>query len=343
MLARISPIERSSQRRSVSFGDALWFLYCSLMQQSSMVPRGMSTRLLSLVWWLFALMLVSSYTANLAATATAKRMETPIEGAEDLSKQSRIRYGTLKKGSTMTFFKESKIETYERMWKSMSEEGGRRLVESSKEGISRVQHEEYAYLMESSMLEYAVERHCDLAQVGGLIDQKGYGIGLPKGSPYRAQISRAILRLQEKTILTELKNKWWKDKSHSCGAPMMGVDEDGGPVAGLALCLLGGLVSSTVFAITQFIASIWPRDETPIQSAPTLSALLSVAVLGIKAPGEVRRKFGRLDGVVEAADLEVTNSVLGRQRTKRAESLPTRKDRVRKRTLTPADMKALGF
>lgn len=60
------------------------------------------------------------------------------------------------------------------------------------------------------MLEYAVERDCELMQIGGLIDQKGYGIGLPKGSPYRELISTAILRLQEKTELTELKEKWWK-------------------------------------------------------------------------------------------------------------------------------------
>lgn len=32
----------------------------------------------------------------------------------------------------------------------------------------------------------------------------------PLGSPYRHAISTAILDLQEKTILTELKDKWWK-------------------------------------------------------------------------------------------------------------------------------------
>ncbi|CAJ0944038.1 unnamed protein product, partial [Mesorhabditis belari] len=93
-------------------------------------------------------------------------METPIEGAEDLSKQTKIRYGTLAKGSTMTFFNESKIETYERMWKAMSDGGGT-FVQNSREGIQRVKSEVYAYLMESSMLEYAVERDCELTQVRG--------------------------------------------------------------------------------------------------------------------------------------------------------------------------------
>ena len=95
------------------------------------------------------------------------------------------------------------------MWKLMESQPSL-FVKSSKEGIQRVKTSDYAYLMESSMLEYAIERDCELLQIGGLLDQKGYAIGLPKGSPHRELISTAILELQEKTVLTELKDKWWK-------------------------------------------------------------------------------------------------------------------------------------
>ncbi|KHJ97737.1 hypothetical protein OESDEN_02287 [Oesophagostomum dentatum] len=91
--------------------------------------------------------------------------------------------------------------------------------------------------MESSMLEYAVERDCELMQIGGLLDQKGYGIGLPKGSPYREEISRAILQLQEKTVLTELKEKWWKDKSVVCPAVVKKGTDDGGSIGGIFIIL----------------------------------------------------------------------------------------------------------
>ena len=33
--------------------------------------------------------------------------------------------------------------------------------------------------MESTSVEYTVERRCDLIQIGGLLDSKGYGIALP--------------------------------------------------------------------------------------------------------------------------------------------------------------------
>lgn len=56
-------------------------------------------------WWFFSLIIISSYTANLAAFLTVERMITPIEHAEDLAGQTEISYGTLESGSTMTFFR----------------------------------------------------------------------------------------------------------------------------------------------------------------------------------------------------------------------------------------------
>lgn len=81
-------------------------------------------------------------------------------------------------------------------------------------GIERVKKGKglYAFLMESTTIEYVVERECDLMQIGGLLDSKGYGIALPPGSPYRTPISSAILQLQEGGRLHVLKSLWWTKK-----------------------------------------------------------------------------------------------------------------------------------
>ena len=54
-------------------------------------------------------------------------------------------------------------------------------VKSNKEGVAKVIKEDgkYAFMMESTVVDYVVERQCQLTQVGGLLDNKGYGIGLP--------------------------------------------------------------------------------------------------------------------------------------------------------------------
>lgn len=54
--------------------------------------------------WAFTLIIISSYTANLAAFLTVQRMEVPIESPDDLADQTNIQYGTIHGGSTMTFF-----------------------------------------------------------------------------------------------------------------------------------------------------------------------------------------------------------------------------------------------
>ena len=55
--------------------------------------------------WAFTLIIISSYTANLAAFLTVQRMEVPIESVDDLADQTAIEYGTMHGGSTMTFFR----------------------------------------------------------------------------------------------------------------------------------------------------------------------------------------------------------------------------------------------
>ena len=65
----------------------------------------MSGRIVGSVWWFFTLIIISSYTANLAAFLTVERMQSPIESADDLAKQTEIKYGTVEGGSTMEFFR----------------------------------------------------------------------------------------------------------------------------------------------------------------------------------------------------------------------------------------------
>lgn len=47
-------------------------------------------------------------------------------------------------------------------------------------GVKRVDEEDYAFLMESTGIEYTIERYCNLDQVGNLLDNKGYGLAMRK-------------------------------------------------------------------------------------------------------------------------------------------------------------------
>ncbi|XP_075931735.1 glutamate receptor ionotropic, kainate 5-like [Anarhichas minor] len=267
LAARLSPYEWYNphpclrERRDVlenqyTLGNSLWFPVGGFMQQGSeIMPRALSTRCVSGVWWAFTLIIISSYTANLAAFLTVQRMVAPIESPDDLADQTNIQYGTIHGGSTMTFFMNSRYQTYQRMWNYMNSKQPSVFVKSTEEGIARVLNSKYAFLMESTMNEYYRSLNCNLTQIGGLLDTKGYGIGMPLGSPYRDEITLGILQLQESNRLEILKRRWWeggqclKEEDHR--AKGLGMEN----IGGIFVVLICGLIIAVFVAIMEFLWS----------------------------------------------------------------------------------------
>ncbi|XP_012936818.1 glutamate receptor ionotropic, kainate 2 [Aplysia californica] len=266
ILARFSPYEwynphpcnpdTDEVENTFDLSNSFWFTVGTLMQQGSDVnPRAVSTRIVGGTWWFFTLIIISSYTANLSAFLTVERMVSPIESAEDLLKQTDIEYGTRLSSSTLSFFMNSTIETYSRMYAYMKDRP-HVLSETYAQGIERVKQGNYAFFMENLMIDYQVQRDCDLMQVGGQLDSKGYGIGLPMNSPYRDKLSMAILELQEGGTIQKLYNKWWKDTGtcvredkKDSKANALGVQN----VGGIFVVLLLGLALAVIVAISEFI------------------------------------------------------------------------------------------
>uniref|UniRef100_A0A1B6LVB1 Ionotropic glutamate receptor C-terminal domain-containing protein n=1 Tax=Graphocephala atropunctata TaxID=36148 RepID=A0A1B6LVB1_9HEMI len=137
------------------------------------------------------------------------------------------------------------------MWQYMQDNYAVVMTKSNKEGVDRVlsDKEEYAFLMESASIDYEVQRKCQLRQVGHPLDQKGYGIVMPKKAWYRNILSSGVIKLQEKGKLTQLYKKWWKEKR---GGGACDTNEAGGDAEELDLDNVGGvflvLVFGSVFA-----------------------------------------------------------------------------------------------
>ncbi|KAJ3609644.1 hypothetical protein NHX12_024160 [Muraenolepis orangiensis] len=259
MLLALSPYEwynphpclrdrRDLLENQYTLGNSLWFPIGGFMQQGSeIMPRAL---------WAFTLIIISSYTANLAAFLTVQRMEVPIESPDDLADQTNIQYGTIHGGSTMTFFM--------RMWNFMHSKQPSVFVKSTEEGIARVVNSKYAFLMESTMNEYYRGLNCNLTQIGGLLDTKGYGIGMTLGSPYRDEITLAVLQLQETNRLEILKRKWWeagqcpKEEDHR--AKGLGMEN----IGGIFVVLICGLILSVFVAVMEFVWSTRRSDEVSV-------------------------------------------------------------------------------
>lgn len=163
--------------------------------------RASSTRIVASIWWFFTLIMVSSYTANLAAFLTYEKPDPILKSHNDLlanplsPKVKAVAFGAKGTGSTIEFFKDvtTTEDSYKKQLYNKMIEHKDWLVSSTEAGVEKAAAGKYAFFVESSMVEYYIERECRLEQVGGLLDEKGYGIAMKKGSPYRAALSEQVM------------------------------------------------------------------------------------------------------------------------------------------------------
>ncbi|XP_046984816.1 glutamate receptor ionotropic, kainate 2-like isoform X1 [Schistocerca americana] len=286
VMGRISPYEWTNPypcieepetlENQFTLSNSLWFTIGSLMQQGTEIaPIAVSTRMVAGIWWFFTLIMVSSYTANLAAFLTVESMYQPIKNVKDLADQNTIKYGAKRGGSTLNFFRDSEDEIYRRMYNTMINTPGV-LTKDNDEGVEKVKNSNYAFFMESTSIEYVIERNCDLTQVGDKLDNKGYGIAMRKNMTYRNSLSTAVLKLQETGRLQALKNKWWKEER---GGGQCVDAEENADVSGLKLENVGGvfvvLMVGVVFAIfVTFFELLWDVGHKSLKEKISFKMLL---------------------------------------------------------------------
>ncbi|VDM19527.1 unnamed protein product [Wuchereria bancrofti] len=279
LVSSFSPYETRTEAElptQLSLYNSLWFTLSSFMQQGTdILPRAPSGRIASSAWWFFTLIIVSSYTANLAAFLTLEKMTPPIESVDDLAAQKRILYGIVKGGSTEEFFKESAVPIYKKMWSFMYDTYTQQLraqqhpntsdtvmANTYAEGIDKVRRSkgQYAFLLEETANEYENTRKpCDTMKVGANLNSLGYGVATKIGNSLRESINFAILYLHEKGELKRLENKWWYDRGQ-CDQGMSMSPEGGNSasltlskVAGIFYILCGGMVLSMATAFAEFL------------------------------------------------------------------------------------------
>ncbi|XP_035682029.1 glutamate receptor 2-like isoform X1 [Branchiostoma floridae] len=306
LVSRFSPYEwhtvdsagggsiEEEQTNDFGIWNSLWFSLGAFMQQGCDIsPRSVSGRIVGGAWWFFTLIIISSYTANLAAFLTVERMVTPIGSADDLAKQTEIAYGTVTSGSTEGFFKAATIPVYMKMWTYMSNANPSPMVSSNAEGIAKVRSSKgkYAFLLESAQNEFIEQRKpCDTMKAGSNLDSKGYGIGMPKNSSRRQDITLAVLKLREDGILQALETKWWYDKGE-CGPSESSSKGETSAlslsnVAGVFYILVGGLGLAMMAALLEFCY------KSKVEAKKTKTSFS--AAMKVKARMSIKGENGRV-------------------------------------------------
>ncbi|KAK3599487.1 hypothetical protein CHS0354_006615 [Potamilus streckersoni] len=235
--------------------DSFWYVWGTLLRADLNVsPRATSGRIVSCTWWFFSLIVISVYTANLAAFLTITNAHIPIDSAADLAYQTEYDYGTVDGSQIESFFKHTKIEHYSRMWAYMSLSKSS-VVQRVENGFERVLKKKYAFIWDSPSVRHETASNCDLMEIGTPFDLRGYGIATQKDSPFTEKLSLALLDLNDRGILYHLEGKWWRRPN--CPDPRSSAKSKAIEIevaSGMFIVLLAGIVlSAIVCALEYFI------------------------------------------------------------------------------------------
>ncbi|XP_015174609.1 PREDICTED: glutamate receptor ionotropic, kainate 3 [Polistes dominula] len=260
--------------REFTLKESFWFALTSFTPQGGgEAPKALSSRTLVAAYWLFVVLMLATFTANLAAFLTVERMQSPVQSLEQLARQSRINYTVRMNSGAHQYFinmknAEDKLYT---AWKEITlnstsdqveyrvwdypikEQYGHILqaitqvgpVKSMEEGFRKViesENAEFAFIHDSSQIKYEVTRNCNLTEVGEVFAEQPYAIAVQQGSHLQEEISRRILDLQKDRYFETLASKYW---NQSLKAQCPNSDDS----EGITLESLGGVFIATLFGL----------------------------------------------------------------------------------------------
>ncbi|KAI1284272.1 Glutamate [NMDA] receptor subunit 1 [Halotydeus destructor] len=195
VLDRFSPFGKSMQEirltseKSLNFSSAIWFSFGVLLNSGigEKAPMSFSARVLAMVWAGFSMIVVASYTANLAAWLVLDTTETEISGLDDSRLRNPVegfKYGTIKNSYVDMYFS-SQVEL-SNMYRLMEEFN----MATTEEALEAVRTSNLdVFFWDSPRLEYEAAHDCNLVISGETFARSGYGLGLQKGSFWSERVT----------------------------------------------------------------------------------------------------------------------------------------------------------
>ncbi|XP_048028216.1 glutamate receptor ionotropic, NMDA 3B [Megalobrama amblycephala] len=208
-----------------SYSSALNLCYAILFGRtvSSKTPKCWTGRFLMNLWAIFCLLVLSSYTANLAAVMVGEKTFEEVSGIHDAKlhhPSQGFRFGTVRESSAEDYMKKSFPEMHEYMRKFNEP--------TTPDGVATLKTDPPqldAFIMDKALLDYevSIDADCKLLTVGKPFAIEGYGIGLPQNSPLTSNISEFISRYKSDGYMDMLHDKWYKVVP--CGKRVFAVTE----------------------------------------------------------------------------------------------------------------------
>ncbi|XP_035699949.1 glutamate receptor ionotropic, kainate 2-like [Branchiostoma floridae] len=173
------------------------------------LPCSYAGRVLSSTWWFVILVVISSYTANLAAFLTQTRLEETVSSLEELA-SSKFDYGALARNTIVQFLQTATDEPYKTIGNYLKQNKEEVLLSTRDELLDKAAWEKFVYIADAENAFIVKDERCELITVGEKFFLSPLALMLPRGSPYTKEFNRLILEFRENGFMDILHNRWFR-------------------------------------------------------------------------------------------------------------------------------------
>ena len=205
--------DKKDAERGMGLNNALYFVWAALFWQTpERVPRSISARVVTVTWYLAAVVFLASYTANTVAVISDYNDEKPIDSLSELMLQNNVNYGTVSNSAVDSALGKSDVLLARSFYDILRQNLEKNFVPSFAEGLERVYKGQFSLLWDSISLDYAVlQSQCQLKAIDVGFGAVEYAFATKQNSPYFNILSSHIYRLKEHGFLSRLYDKYFSE------------------------------------------------------------------------------------------------------------------------------------
>jgi len=188
--------EMFSHRPLEGIGQGIWWSIVTMttVGYGDKTPKTIGGRIVAIIWMLFSIVFIASFTANITASLTISGLKGKVRSFQDLHN---VRVGAISQSETENFLANHEISIIP--------------FESVKEGLNALADKKInAFVSNELMLKYAIKNEFQgrLQVIPGIFDEYFVVIALNKNNPMRKEVNKALLKFMKTDKWHELLNRY---------------------------------------------------------------------------------------------------------------------------------------
>jgi len=177
-------------------GHGIWWAIVTMttVGYGDKAPKTAGGRIVALIWMLFSIIFIASFTANITTSLTIDELRGKVHGLNDLYN---AKVGSVSQSEGFDFLTKQGIAVIP--------------FESIKEGLAAVASRKIdAFVLNEQVLKYQSKKEFpgQVQVLPGIYDEYFVSVALPQNSPLRKPINKALLKLMKTKNWTEMRNRY---------------------------------------------------------------------------------------------------------------------------------------